>query len=102
MNHCFLYYLDTLAMEKTMMHMNFQHSTPSKKLAVPAILELLLLVHRETSDDIALVSVSRTVSQAIDELTALRQTAMDVMCEMENMPGAINITPKHVDRRRLC
>ena len=74
----------------------------SQKLPVPAILEMLRLLSRETSDDVVLANVSRTIHQAIDELTALRQSAMDVMCEMENsMPPP---APRHkaIDRRRLC
>ena len=72
------------------------------KLPVPAILEMLRLLHRETSDDIVLTGVSRTIHQAIDELTALRQSAMEVLCEMEGaMPPAAK-PAKTIDRRRLC
>ncbi len=71
-------------------------------LPVPAILELMKLLYRETSDDIVLAGVSRTLHQAIDELTALRQSAMEVMCEMENgIPPSV-IPVMTVDRRRLC
>ena len=78
--------------------------THSQKLSIPVVLELLKLAHRETKDDIVLLSVSRTVSQAIDELTALRRTAMEVMHEQDRgyfMP-LTGKKARAVDRRRLC
>jgi hypothetical protein len=74
----------------------------SRKLPVPAILEMLHLLHRETSDDIVLAGVSRTIHQAIDELTALRQSAMEVMYELENPLPPPAPQHKAIDRRRLC
>ena len=85
--------------------MNFlMDSVPNhqQKLPVPAILEMLRLLSRETSDDIVLAGVSRTIHQAIDELTALRRSAMEVMCELENPMPPPTQQHKAADRRRLC
>lgn len=79
----------------------FDHAT-SKTLPIPAILELLYLLHRETCDDIVLADVSRTIHQAIDELNALRQSAMEVMYEIESAMPGLALPPKPIDRRRLC
>jgi hypothetical protein len=77
-------------------------SNRHQKLPVPAILEMLRLLSRETSDDIVLAGVSRTIHQAIDELTALRQSAMEVMYELESALPPPALQHKAIDRRRLC
>lgn len=71
-----------------------------RKLPIPVVLELLHLIQRETSDDVVLAGVVRTVGQAIDELTALRQCALEVMDDEDFSERAAIGCP--VDRRRLC
>ena len=73
-----------------------------RKLPIPAVLELLHLIHRETSDDVVLAGVVRTVTQAIDELTALRRSALEVMEDAEEIEQSSRSVPKSTDRRRLC
>jgi hypothetical protein len=71
-------------------------------LSIPVILELLQVIHVSMHDDAVLGRPARTVERAIDELSALRQTAMDVMVETEPALPPSHILPKHMTRRRLC
>jgi hypothetical protein len=70
-------------------------------MPVPVMLHMLHLIEFETHDDAILAGVARTLSQAIDELTALQRTALDVMHEMDgHMLMELPRTP--AERRRLC
>ena len=71
-------------------------------LSIPVILELLQVIHVSMHDDVVLGRPARTVERAIDELYALRQTAMDVMAETEPAMPPPHMLPKHINRRRLC
>jgi hypothetical protein len=52
-------------------------------IPVPVMLQMLALLEQETNRDVVLAGVSRTLAQAIDELTVLQKTAMDVMREAQ-------------------
>ena len=82
------------------MSMNLS-SRPSKynRLPVPVMLDLLELIRSETHDDAVLVGVSRTLSQAIDELTAVRRIAVEVMHEQACEVAGPHANPSN---RRLC
>lgn len=77
-------------------------NTPQLPLTIPVILELLQVIHVSICDDVVLSRPARTVERAMDELTSLRQTALDVMCEMELTVPPPHSFPKHINRRRLC
>jgi hypothetical protein len=70
-------------------------------MPVPVMLHMLHLIEMEAHDDTVLAGVARTLSQAIDELTALQRTATDVMCEMEGQFHQTMPLPA-AERRRLC
>ena len=70
-------------------------------MPVPVMLHMLHMIETQTHDDAVLAGVSRTLSQAIDELTALQRTAMDVMCEVEGHMLADSVQLP-IERRRLC
>ena len=83
--------------------MNFRQSVvPSARRAipVPVMLQMLHLLEQETHSDMVLSGVARTLSQAIDELTALQRTAHCVMLEVDGQCALEGETP--VERRRLC
>lgn len=78
----------------------FAHVVP-RAMPVPVMLQMLQLIEHQTHDDVVLSGVARTVSQAIDELSALQRTALEVVREMDEQ--AIEHVPKKViERRRLC
>ena len=70
-------------------------------MPVPVMLYMLHLIHSQTHGDLVLQGVSRTLTQAIDELASLQRTAMDVMCELNDPPVANSACPP-AERRRLC
>ena len=70
-------------------------------MPVPVMLHLLQLIETETREDVILGGVSRTLSQAIDELTAIERTAVDVMSEM-HCQIAVSPPRRTIERRRLC
>ena len=84
-----------------MSHLSSSHRVKHRKMPVPIMLELLEMIRSETHDDIVLLGVSRTVSQAIDELAAVRRVAIEVMHEAAG-EDAIVVDHMKVDRRRLC
>jgi hypothetical protein len=72
-----------------------------RSMPVPVMLHMLHLIECETQDDVVLSGVARTLSQAIDELSALQRTARDVVCELEG-PITVAIDKPGFGRRRLC
>ena len=70
-------------------------------MPVPIMLYMLQLIQHQTHGDVVLEGVSRTLSQAIDELGSLQRTAIDVMYELEGFPGSEAPGPT-TERRRLC
>ncbi len=61
---------------------------------------MLELLESETNGDAALSGVSRTLSQAIDELAAVQRMALDVAREAENLDNSR--TSWTTTSRRLC
>ena len=84
------------------MHLNRPLASPGfKGMPVPVMLHMLNLIAEETQDDVVLAGVARTLSQAIDELSALQGAAMEVMREMDcRVDPPVPLTT--AGRRRLC
>ena len=72
-----------------------------RHMPVPVMLYMLELIESETHDDTVLAGVSRTLAQAIDELSALQQAAREVIVEADCL-GTGNASVSATARRRLC
>ena len=77
-----------------------QSSRHIKCIPVPVMLQMLELLENETNGDAILAGVSRTLSQAIDELTAIQSVAFDVARDAEVIAGFRDDGASNP--RRLC